>query len=255
MTRLRPVFIGGRYTKASRQLAQTIHYCLYCKGRGCLRCKGKGRTEYLSVQEKIAPFFEAACTGNGNFFHGAGREDVDVRMLGRGRPFVIEIVEPHIRFFDLFALAASINDANRNECAVHDLYFTNRIEVARIKEARHEKIYRAMVRTDAPLEPQSIAHLAGQSFEVAQRTPNRVEHRRADMVRNRRATVLKAIVLDSNRFETEIRTDAGLYVKEFIFGDHGRSDPSLSSILGMNCTCLELDVLEIVEPAQSRETG
>ena len=26
--------------------------------------------------------------------HGSGREDIDVRMLGRGRPFVLELINP-----------------------------------------------------------------------------------------------------------------------------------------------------------------
>ena len=28
------------------------------------------------------------------YLHAAGREDIDVRMLGQGRPFVIEFVNP-----------------------------------------------------------------------------------------------------------------------------------------------------------------
>lgn len=28
-------------------------------------------------------------------FHSGGREDIDVRMLGDGRPFVLELVHPH----------------------------------------------------------------------------------------------------------------------------------------------------------------
>jgi len=28
------------------------------------------------------------------FLHASGREDVDVRMLGKGRPFILEIVSP-----------------------------------------------------------------------------------------------------------------------------------------------------------------
>lgn len=29
-------------------------------------------------------------------FHSGGREDIDVRMLGNGRPFLIELVSPQI---------------------------------------------------------------------------------------------------------------------------------------------------------------
>lgn len=27
-------------------------------------------------------------------FHSGGREDIDVRMLGKGRPFILEIISP-----------------------------------------------------------------------------------------------------------------------------------------------------------------
>jgi tRNA pseudouridine synthase 10 len=30
-------------------------------------------------------------------FHAAGREDADVRMLGNGRPFMLELVDCHTR--------------------------------------------------------------------------------------------------------------------------------------------------------------
>ena len=49
-----------------------------------------------SVEEIIAnavkPFFEA----DNAQLHGSGREDIDVRMLGRGRPFVLELVNPKL---------------------------------------------------------------------------------------------------------------------------------------------------------------
>ena len=35
------------------------------------------------------PFFDCEKT----IFHSAGREDVDVRMLGNGRPFVLEMID------------------------------------------------------------------------------------------------------------------------------------------------------------------
>src|SRR3989442_13830033 len=41
--------------------------------------------------------------------HGMGREDVDARMLGRGRPFIVEIKEPRKRRIDLEAAVGRIN--------------------------------------------------------------------------------------------------------------------------------------------------
>lgn len=49
----------------------------------------KGST---SVQEEIATVVESTFGATASKFHSAGREDIDVRMLGGGRPFVLELV-------------------------------------------------------------------------------------------------------------------------------------------------------------------
>ena len=91
------VCLESRYRKLQRGVSQTIFYCPECKGnrrraRECARCGGFGKLTKDSVQELIAyrilPFFK----GRFGKFHGAGREDLDVLMLGRGRPFVYEVV-------------------------------------------------------------------------------------------------------------------------------------------------------------------
>ena len=40
-----------------------------------------------------------------------------------------------------------------------------------------------------------------------------------------------------------LTTSAGTYVKEFVHGDMGRTEPSISSILNCNCDILQLDVI------------
>jgi tRNA pseudouridine synthase 10 len=76
------VFVAGRYNKFSRQLSQSPWVL-----------NGKRMTEG-SVQEiivdEIAPYFKASA--DSITFMSSGREDVDVRCLGRGRPFVLEIM-------------------------------------------------------------------------------------------------------------------------------------------------------------------
>lgn len=42
------------------------------------------------ISDNLLPIFGSSQA----FLHAAGREDVDVRMLGRGRPFVMEFVNP-----------------------------------------------------------------------------------------------------------------------------------------------------------------
>jgi tRNA U54 and U55 pseudouridine synthase Pus10 len=79
-------------------------------------------------------------------------------------------------------------------------------------------------------------------LQIAQRTPVRVLHRRAPLVRTRRILTCKvAEVIDGHRFRLRLSTDAGTYVKEFVHGDLGRTVPSISSLLGCKTDILELD--------------
>lgn len=61
-------------------------------------------------------------------FSASGREDVDVRMLGRGRPFVMEIIQPKRTLFsqeDILALRNRINQ-NTDLIKVQDLQIVDR---------------------------------------------------------------------------------------------------------------------------------
>ena len=44
-----------------------------------------------------------------------------------------------------------------------------------------------------------------------------------------------------------IKTEGGLYIKELISGDEGRSHPNVSEILGVKAICEQLDVIEVSE--------
>ena len=96
-----PVFVYGRYRKFSREIPQTRWHCRKCRGRGCAECGGTGRVYALTIEDAIAEPFLAPAGTRRTKMHGMGREDVDARMLGSGRPFVLELVEPRRRRFDL----------------------------------------------------------------------------------------------------------------------------------------------------------
>ena len=105
------VFLEGRYKKLSRDLPQTVFFCPDCKGhprrrKKCERCEGFGKLTKDSVQELIGWVAGKAFGTRKHKFHGAGREDVDVRMLGGGRPFVLELLDPKVFEVDLAALEA-----------------------------------------------------------------------------------------------------------------------------------------------------
>ena len=139
---IRSHYVYGRYLKLERGIPQTRWPCRSCKGRGCDRCENTGKQYEDSVQDLIGdpvlPLFE----GDDHSFHGMGREDIDVRCLGRGRPFVLEIKSPHKRSIDCAALQELINEASKGKLEVNSLRESTRSEVVRVKDTPAEKSYR-----------------------------------------------------------------------------------------------------------------
>ena len=89
-----------------------------------------------------------------------------------------------------------------------------------------------------------------QGCTLAQRTPERVAHRRADKIRKRKVleTNNPSIeVVDENLMigEFSLRCESGTYVKETVHGDGGRTQPSIASLIKAKCTVEWLDVADI----------
>ena len=240
-----PVYFRGRYRKFDRTLPQTRWPCRRCEGRGCDRCGGTGKTYPTSVEELVAAPFLAATGGEGSRFHGMGREDIDARMLGSGRPFVLEIDRPRTRSVDVAAVAAEVNRTAEGRVEVLEVAATVAAEVVRVKEAAPLKSYRVAVRGEAPEAKinEALAFVAGRA--IAQRTPTRVAHRRADRVRTRRIVAGRLVETAVGRFTLDLRAEAGTYIKEWVEGDGGRTEPSLAALLGVPLSVEHLDVLEI----------
>jgi len=240
-----PVYVRGRYRKLDRTLPQTRWPCRRCRGRGCTTCGGTGKTYPTSVEEIIAAPFLAATGAEGTRFHGMGREDIDARMLGRGRPFVLELLRPRTRSIDLARMAAELARDAAGRVEVQDLVPTEAPEVVRVKEASPEKSYRVGVIGNVPVAKVNEGLDLALRQAIAQRTPKRVAHRRSDRVRTRRVVAARVVEATDGRFTLDIRTEAGTYVKEWVEGDDGRTEPSLSSLVGVPLKVEFLDVLEI----------
>ena len=222
---LEPLFACGRYRKLVRGMPQ----CRWPQWP-------------TSIQQIVGDPICREAGGQDHLFHGCGREDVDVRCLGE-RPFVVEVLRPQRRRLDWAALARQISAPGRVE--VLDLARCRRAEVARAKTLRPEKSYRALVRLAAEVDDARLALLAGLVGPVAQQTPARVLKRRPDLVRTRRVLSLSWRRADARTLELEVRTQAGLYIKELVSGDGGRTRPSVAEVLGVPAECAELDVIAV----------
>ena len=289
--------------------------------------------------------------------HGMGREDIDVRCMGRGRPFVIEMKEPKIRSIDAAKAMELINKEADGSIKITGLRDSNRSEVVRVKDTPAEKSYTIRFRIlplseeemkvltapvdlthvdvqerggkgkkksskrkrrgdkkndhkkplpsviDVPVGPdeatlkamkkpelvamaeemklkksgtkpelierilaagppaptyldlpendeilETITKLSG--VKLAQRTPERVAHRRADLIRRRTVYETSNPTIEMmedgvREVEFTLRCESGTYVKETVHGDGGRTQPSLSSLIKAKCEVLWLDVGDI----------
>jgi len=247
-----PAFFYGRYRKLVRGIPQTHWPCRTCRGRGCASCAGTGKQYPTSVEELVLPAFLAASGGTGGHLHGAGREDIDARMLGRGRPFVVEIKEPRMRTLDLVGIARDVNAGAEGRVEVLDLRPGTADLVAQVKEEHADKRYRARVELGEPVGEGALAQaLDALVGEIEQRTPVRVRHRRADLIRRRSVLEATGRLLSPTKAEVEILCGGGLYVKELISGDDGATQPNLAALLGVSARVSELDVLDVLDGGHS----
>ena len=350
---IRAVYVYGRYRKLERGIPQTRWPCRACKGRGCERCDQTGLQYEKSVQDLVGNPMLEIFGGTEHAFHGMGREDIDVRCLGRGRPFVLEVKEPKKRSFNAEKLAEIINEAAQGSVEVSSIRPSTRSEVVRIKDTPAEKSYTIrftlepmneaeyavltapvdMTKEDVqnrskkrrrqhrgdkgadrtkPLETTIEVPPSGPSeaelkamkkpelvalaethgltktgkkdelieriiaalppapavfelpddetilkiidglngIKLAQRTPERVAHRRSDLIRKRTVFEAHSPFIEVNEdgereIEFTLRCESGTYVKETVHGDSGRTQPSVAALIKAKCNVVWLDVGDI----------
>ncbi|XP_021482269.1 tRNA pseudouridine synthase Pus10 isoform X2 [Meriones unguiculatus] len=229
------VFVAGRYNKYSRNLPQTPWII-----------DGERKME-SSVEELISDHLLAVFKAESFNFSSSGREDVDVRTLGNGRPFAVELLNPHrVRFTsqEIKELQQKINKSS-DKIQVRDLQLVTREAIGHMKEGEEEKTktYSALIWTNKAIQKKDIGFLNDlKDLNIDQKTPLRVLHRRPLAVRKRAIHSMETHYLDEHHFRLYLKTQAGTYIKEFVHGDFGRTQPNIGSLMNVTADILELDV-------------
>lgn len=221
-----PLYIFGYYQKLVRGIPQ-------CRW-------GTPRKYKTSVEQIIGKPLLAATKGKDHKLHGAGREDISARCLA-WRPFVIEIEKPLRRRVDLKKIERKVSGSIR----VKGLRLSDSYTVKKIKEAKPDKTYKVVVKLNKPVEKAKLKKLKSLVGIINQRTPQRVLHRRSDLLRKREVKAVKWRQINKKIIELTIKASAGLYVKELVSGDNGRTKPSVAELLGCETVCKDLDVVGI----------
>lgn len=243
---LRSIYILGRYKKYVRGIPQTHWPCRKCKGSGCEICEGTGKQYQESVEELISKHLIPLTDAEGSAFHGAGREDIDALMLGSGRPFVIEAKSPRIRTIDLESFVEKVNTQSDGKIEISDIQFCEKAAIEQLKSEKADKTYRLKIKFDEPVSIEILNKLdVLNGAVISQHTPNRVVHRRADLLRTRKVHSVETESVDGNYAYVKVHCDGGLYVKELTSGDEGRTKPNISEIVGIKAKVEELDVIDV----------
>jgi tRNA pseudouridine synthase 10 len=137
-----------------------------------------------SVQELICHELERFFRVQSVKFSSSGREDVDVRTLGLGRPFAVELLDPHKSMAtkeELAELQRLVNSST-NDIQIRYLQLVEKEQLNTLKQGEEEKtkIYSALCVTldHLCLTDEEIDRLNGVTeLVIKQKTPLRVLHR------------------------------------------------------------------------------
>ncbi len=221
---INPLFVYGRYNKLVRGIPQT-----------------KWEKYRETVEDIIAKPFMKATKGGEHSLHAMGREDIDARCLG-WRPFILEITGPKKRKIDLERMKREVNRTKK--VRIRNLRISSKREVVNLKEKQPDKVYRVVVGFGKPVD--GIEKVKKVRGLIKQKTPRRVLHRRANRTRNKKIKSIKWKRINRRKYQFEIRTQAGVYVKELVSGDDGRTKPSISGILENPAKVETLDVIKVM---------
>jgi len=230
---LMPLYLKGKYLKFGRYISQMV----WIRKDGSKKYK-------LSLEEVCRKLLDIV-NGVNVRIHASGREDVDVRMLGNGRPLIIEVSNPKNRDVDL----SRVHEALTGNPWIHVVVDkkVSPTAVTWLKQSNPRKVYRVVTYSDGKISNIELNNLRKffTNRTIKQLTPRRVLGRKKERLRIRKVYEVNAKLLHSNIIEFIVECDGGLYVKELVHGDGGRTSPSFAEFLQKNLTVLLLDVLKV----------
>lgn len=234
------VYAAGRYCKYSRKVSQSPWTIDGVK-------KSEG-----SVQEFIGDILIKLYRADDCKFLSAGREDIDVRMLGRGRPWAMEMINPRrpkVSAEEFKQAQREMNAGANGLVFISDLQEVSEAQLKLLKEGEDtkRKAYRAVVWSANPMTPELVDAIASVGeITIDQLTPIRVLHRRSLMNRKKTIHTMKAELINPHYAILELQTQAGTYIKEFVHSDLGRTKPSFGEFIKQEqADILQLDVVDV----------
>jgi len=224
----KPIFLYGRYIKNKRGLPQKEESCKDCKGKGCNFCNNHGIVLFDSVEGKISQFLYEKFETNQVKFTWIGGEDKTSLVMGNGRPFFAKLLSAKKRNVRL------TKKSNLDEIMIHGLRKIDHIPNGSIHFKSKIKILISTKNNISSNRLKKLKQLVTVPIEIT--NSNNKQHKKTIHKLNYKKNSLQS-------FTVEIEADGGIPIKRFVDGFN--IIPSVSSLLGTQCSCEKFDINQI----------
>jgi tRNA pseudouridine synthase 10 len=224
----RPYYLICRYTKKKFMHQRKIK-CDNCEGRGCTICNlMENNSQKKSIEIIIKRHLMDFTSCDNVNFTWMGGEDQNSMVLGKGRFFIAQIINPKKR------------KIKKNIIFQEDgILFKIKEKKESIKKYTINYISKtkAYVKTLSPINNLNLLRLN-------QLKNSTIKYRNKTKIVQRRIYKISVKRLDEYDFVVTVLSDGGLFIKQFIEGKDW-IEPNISSYIGNKCTCIKFDVLDI----------
>jgi len=253
--RMNPVYLIGRYRKLVGGIPQTAWTCKSCNGQGCPECKGLGGTLGNSIEEIISKPILENMSAEEIRFKPIGREDKDSKVLGEGRPFIIEVRGAKQVPLILTPLQKLINRSGSGKIEVTRLAKTTK-EIARKITIRIQTtvFYRVTLKLKDEVSAERLESLEKTFSKViiSQYVPNnkfRSKQRRQKYIYE---TLIRKLAPD--QIELTIKCQGGIWIRDLISGVEFKTEPNIIDILEIEPTEMQIDIMDVQLEGLDEET-
>ena len=186
------------------------------------------RDTQMSVERIIKDNLLNYTNANDVLINWHGGEDDNSLVLGNGRAFSVNVINPRMRnikkkSFQDNGISFRINEVSDSLNNKNTINFITKI-----------KNY---VETQAPIDPKNLKQINLLSNSI-------VQYRYKSKLIKKQVYTISTKLLDPFHFVVTCLCDKGLFIKQFVEG-RDWIDPNLSSQISNECKCLKFDILDV----------
>lgn len=234
----RSLYVYGRYIKNKRGIPQKQRKCQECRGNGCPECELTGYTTTDSVEQRLTVPLLQLFNANRIKFSWIGSEDMNSLVLGKGRPFYAEILEPHIR--KPKRIKSTIKKID-NDISFSELNLM-------VKRPRRDRQFTVIVQSNLKLNKR-ISKINIQTLqEFFKETSVKIMSSNLNKIISKTIYYLTVESVKGSNLQIKLECDGGLSIRRFLTGENDEVIPNISGILKREITLNKekpFDILDV----------